>query len=300
MKISKLSEKLPAGFSCCREGSKIVIFKAEWEGELKKVARLHSERLKKEYPGIQYLRGRGRPLLVPFPRSRVVIRHYHHGGLLRGITRDFLGSVSRPLAELGMLEAARRAGVRLPVPLGLILAPAFGGLIKADLLTVFIGDGIDLLTYCKGWRPGSGYKLIQRKFEVAALAAKEIKKMHLAGFYHADLQLKNLLLQNRAGDRKIFVLDFDRAYRAASLTRREITKNLLRFYRSFRKIRMLNPDLRRRDALRFLAEYAPDDKDFRRYVIRSASRRRWKDFLHLKRWEFLSRLGMSVYPSPSE
>lgn len=298
MNIKRLPDKLPCDFSFFREGEKLIIFKTGWEHELRKIGALYPGKLEKAYPGIKYLRGRGRPLLVPSRRGKIVIRHYHHGGLFRWLTRDLLGSISRPLNELRMLEAARGEGINAPAPVGSIITPAPGGLIRADLITVFIPDSVDLISYLKDWRGKLSLEMIRENYEIVARAAKEVRKLHRRGIYHSDLQLKNLLLQKSAEGKKIFILDFDKAYRVAFLTRREAVKNLLRFYRSFRKIRVMNPAVPRRGALRFLVDYAPEDREIRKHVIRKALRRKWKDFFHLKRWKFLLKLRADIYPRP--
>lgn len=198
------------------------------------------------------------------------------------------------MEEIKLLTEAARAGIRVPEAVGLIIDPAGAGLVRADLITIYIPDSYDLLTYLRQWPDYPSLRLIKEKRDIIAGAGGLIAVLHRAGFNHADLQLKNITIQKSPAGLRIFILDFDKA--AHGPPRREVSvKNLLRLYRSFKKLRLVNPGLVARDPLRFLKVYASKDKEFRRYLVRQARRRRWRDSLHLIKWKLLLRLRGSPY-----
>jgi hypothetical protein len=86
-----------------------------------------------------------------------------------------------------------------------------------------------------------------------------IRQFHQAGFFHGDLQLKNILA---AGD-QLLLIDFDRSYRKPTLPVKERMKNLLRLNRSVEKWRRLGLPITRTDRWRFFLAYAGDDKKIR-------------------------------------
>jgi tRNA A-37 threonylcarbamoyl transferase component Bud32 len=86
-----------------------------------------------------------------------------------------------------------------------------------------------------------------------------IRQFHQAGFFHGDLQLKNILV---AGD-QLLLIDFDRSYRKTTLSVQERMKNLLRFNRSVEKWKRLGLQITRTDRWRLFLAYAGDDKKIR-------------------------------------
>ena len=100
-----------------------------------------------------------------------------------------------------------------------------------------------------------------------------IRQFHQAGFFHGDLQLKNILI---AGD-QVLLIDFDRSYRRSNLSIQEKMRNLLRLNRSAEKWIQQGLPLTRTDRWRFFLAYAGDDgriqeamkKAFRTYSLRS-------------------------------
>ena len=151
-----------------------------------------------------------------------VLRHYRRGGLRARLggreSYLWLGeSRVRAYAEIRVLDHLRRAGLRVPEPLGAAY-----------------------------WRRGFFYRnaiLIARIAGAQALAsrldrtdpaavAQAIAAMHAAGVWHADLNAYNILFD---ADDHVWLIDFDRA-RLGVVSPGQAEKNRLRLRRSLVKV----------------------------------------------------------------
>jgi tRNA A-37 threonylcarbamoyl transferase component Bud32 len=78
---------------------------------------------------------------------------------------------------------------------------------------------------------------------LAALArcvADQIRHMHDCGLYHADLNLKNILV-SRTDVRQLFIIDWDKStHRQGALGLDDRQRNVVRFCRSAEKLRTLH------------------------------------------------------------
>ena len=285
--LEGLRKRLPDDFRLFEAGKRAVIAKEGWEEVLRELGGKDRREREEAYPGFEYLRGRGRPMVLPTARGKVVVRHYYHGGVLRRLTGDLFLGASRPLQELRLLVEAEGAGINVPEVLGLLIERGPAGLTRADLVTLFIPGSIDLLSYYRGEAP-------RRKREVIAETAREVLRMHRSGIFHGDLQLKNILLQETPFGRRVFILDFDKARRGPTPDRRAVLKNLLRFYRSFKKMQQVKPGISDRDPVRFLLVYSPTDKNFRREVARRVGRCRF----HSWKWRLAGKVRGDIYARP--
>jgi len=118
---------------------------------------------------------------------RMIIRHYAHGGLLKKITGDRFSKPQRFVDELAVTAKAIAAGVNAPKPLGVVITKS-GPFYKADFLSLEIPGALDLLTLAKG------HGELAELTKAISPVAQQVRKMHDAGIYHADLHLKNTLL----------------------------------------------------------------------------------------------------------
>ena len=94
-----------------------------------------------------------------------------------------------------------------------------------------------------------------------------LRRFHDAGFFHADLQLKNLMV----ADGRTILIDFDRSYRKQSLSLKERTDNLFRLNRSADKWKREGVPISWTDRWRFFLAYAGNDKEIRE-ALRKALR----------------------------
>ncbi len=278
---------IPEGFRVREVGEKICVFRESRERVMLDLAG------EKEIGcrSILRLRGRGRPAVVEAEGERLVVRHYYHGGLLRRLTGDLFLGAGRFLNELRVLEAARRRGVAVPRPVGLLIEPAGPGLFRAGLVTVYIPESVDLLSYYREvFLRGRGRPAADTAAIVGA-AGRQVALLHRAGILHGDLQVKNILIRPDRRPPEVIILDLDRA----RLGKSGREKNLRRLYRSFLKMRLSRPAVSRLDPIRFLRAYAPRDRDFRRRMIADIRRRSCWTAVRLLKWKLSFRLRGGYY-----
>ncbi|RJS94703.1 3-deoxy-D-manno-octulosonic acid kinase [Salinisphaera sp. Q1T1-3] len=171
-------------------------------------------------------RGRGEAVFVQAaPDTTWVVRHYQRGGLLARINRDrylWTGVArSRALREMAMLADLSAAGLAVPRPVAARIRRR-GLTVSADLITVAIPNAAPLAEHLMH----------------AALApsvwhacGRAIAALHQAGVWHADLNARNILVDE---DADVHLIDFDRA-RRRSPARRWRHDNLARLRRSLDK-----------------------------------------------------------------
>lgn len=294
-KNSTIAKKIPEGFGFRWISGKICIFNDTWEDQIEYLSENGISNEAGDSPGIEFLRGRGRPAVVPFELGKLVIRHYYHGGCFRGLTGDLFFGVSRFLNELRILSETYRSGIPVPAPAGLIITPVGGGIYRGDLVTVYIQGSIDLLTYYRNLPIDSSPDELRVRGEIIDRLAFRISDLHKAGVYHGDLQLKNLSIKKSTKGVRVFLLDFDKARRGTPDDIKKSVDNLIRLYRSFSKMRLSNPHISIYDPIRFIRSYAPDNKEFRKNIIRDVLHRRWWAKLRLFKWRITLRLRGSSY-----
>jgi 3-deoxy-D-manno-octulosonic acid kinase len=164
--------------------------------------------------------------------TRVVVRRYRRGGVLRWVNRGLYFGGNRAFDELRATERARAGGVRAPVVVAAIERPARLAGYRAWLATVLVAGGVDFAA----WLAEQGGDQALRRAALAE-AGRQMALMHGAGVAHPDVNLRNLLVAPGEGDAEVYLLDFDKADVSAtpvSGTRRE--RDLRRLARSGRKL----------------------------------------------------------------
>lgn len=163
--------------------------------------------------------------------ERAVIRRYRRGGLLRHLNPDryFLGN--RALAEVRLTEAARAAGVRVPLVIAAVERPLAAGY-AAWLVTCWIDGARELAGALLEASSETRRALLQE-------AGKQIGRMHAAGVAHPDLNLRNILVAgDEAGAYELYLIDFDRGKLfSGSVPDRRRRADLQRLARSARKLK---------------------------------------------------------------
>jgi 3-deoxy-D-manno-octulosonic acid kinase len=162
-----------------------------------------------------------------------VVRPYFHGGAFRRITRYwFFSWPPRPFRELSITEELRRRGLRTLEVYAACVSRPCGPFYRAWLITRQLPDAEDLWSALKsGFVERVGFERTLR------IVAESIAALHREGVYHADLNLKNILLRAEGADHAAYIIDFDKAKvflgrLPASFAR----KNLARLKRSARKL----------------------------------------------------------------
>ena len=149
-----------------------------------------------------------------------IIREYRRGGLLHYLNGNAYLS-NRPLRELRVADFLWNKGFRIPEPLGICWwrrGALFFGRYAARALSA-----LHLQEYLQDQTEPSP--------EILGNVGEIVREMHELGVFHADLQVRNILLARETP----YLIDFDKARRFASLSSRKRARNLLRLRRSFEK-----------------------------------------------------------------
>ncbi len=168
---------------------------------------------------------RGSAGLVGDAEQGMVLRHYRRGGFIARFNRDtYLWSGEsrvRAFAEWRLLEQLVERGLPVPKPIAAGYRRSGCGY-RCDLLTQRIPGGRALSAALKDRELGEG--------GWGAIGAV-VKRLHVAGVDHADLNAHNILLDRHGA---VSIIDFDRGrLREPGLW---AARNLERLHRSLRKI----------------------------------------------------------------
>ncbi|MFQ5866977.1 MAG: lipopolysaccharide kinase InaA family protein [bacterium] len=281
-----MNRKILPQFEKVVRGKTTILVKDKYKHQVlsQKVALSRKIRERSLYPGVSLLRGRNIIPCIPIRGSneRMIIKHYEHGGLFRKITRDVLFGNSRPFRELVILEVASQKGIPVPEVLAARVDRIFGPLYKGEIAYKEIPDSTNLLEYLKRLKERRLKEKISQKKEIIKSLAEAIKKMHTSGIYHADLNVKNVLIQNIGKGIQVYLVDFDCSKIKQNLSLRDRIKNLARFNRSCEK---WQAPLTATDKLRFFLSYFKGDRlvesNLRKY-IRKCSRFHWGHRIYWK------------------
>jgi 3-deoxy-D-manno-octulosonic acid kinase len=168
--------------------------------------------------------GRGTTHFVRSRERRLVLRHYHRGGLMSLLSPDqyiWRGEdETRPFSEWAIMYRLHRAGLPVPAPIGARYVRRGrtyrGDIIMERLLTV------GSLAEC----------LVMGALSIVTWISigRCIRRFHDFGVCHADLNARNVLLS----EDNVYLVDFDRCeLRRAGMWR---DANLVRLRRSLEKV----------------------------------------------------------------
>lgn len=214
-------------------------------------------------------RGRTRTALLPLAGhdERLHLRPVRHGGLLRGVLRDRLAGLGRPLAELRALAELRRRGVAVPRPVLLLGWRRAGGLWSAAVGTLFEEEARDGQAFLAE-APAQ-----ERLLRACAAAGRSVRRLHDAGGRHRDLHVGNLLVRERGGDTEVLVVDLDRARVGEAAGARARMAEIMRLRRSLVK-RGLDDRVGAPGRAAFLDAYTGNDAGLRRALLAQLPRER--------------------------
>jgi tRNA A-37 threonylcarbamoyl transferase component Bud32 len=222
--------------------------------------------------------GRGEVLIIKGPEGQLAIRRYRHGGLLRRLTGDLFFFGARPFQEVAVTEEVRLAGVPILEVLAAIKERGWGRRYRGYLITKYLPAARDLIHYLDQEQGRT------RRQEVIEKAADAVRKIHQAGIYHADLHLKNFLVEEKKKEVKVYLIDFDKSVIRPHLDPSRRMNNLKRLDRSAEKIKKLGLLLTSRDKRIFCSAYAAADQEIRPYLRAFLKQYRWYNFLYRLGW----------------
>jgi len=253
---------IPFSFSLIRKGKVSFLIKEDYRNLLLERGIEDFENyLRRSGQSTNYLRGRMLHPSIPIGGGkRMVLRQYIHGGLLRALTGSLYLTGSRSFQELALTEEIRSCGIPTIQPIAAIHRSVFPPFYRAYLLSLEVPGAMNLIQYFQqiGSHPTGENLLLKRK--TIRSAGLLLQKFHQAGFFHGDLQLKNIIV---AGD-QILIIDFDHSYRKKPLPVKERMKNLLRLDRSVEKWKRLGLPITRTDRWHFFLAYAGEDVTIRK------------------------------------
>jgi len=172
--------------------------------------------------------GRGTTVFVQHGEAVLALRHYHRGGVPARLSRDrylWTGLArSRPWREWHLLLELQRRGLPVPRPVAVRICrdgPTYCG----DIITEVVNA-----SPLADWL---GKKRLPSQL-LASLGAC-IRRFHDEGVFHADLNARNILLDD---DGKVTLIDFDRGElrRPAERWRRANLERLKRSLEKFRRV----------------------------------------------------------------
>ncbi len=217
-----------------------------------------------------------------------VLRHFTHGGLLRRLTGERFWNAERPFRELLLAERLAAAGIDTPQVAAARARRLPGHGWALDIVTLRVEGALDLAA-ALGSGADDAHARKQRG-EILRATGAFVARLHDAGFLHADLHPKNLLVvrSNSSGATPtLAVLDLDRSTFQAQLSDAERCANLQRLFRYVWRRRSQDARLRSRtDVRRFLCGYDPQGRKWK-VLWRTVARAHFRTLaLHRLGWAF--------------
>lgn len=166
--------------------------------------------------------GRGTLERFVFAGGNGLIRKCLRGGVIRHFMRDRYLFDNRPLRELRLHAELYDAGLPTVQPLGAVWERQ-GPFYRGAVATLEV-EAVNLLEYLRAEASSQAQETIHA-------CGRTIRQMHEMGVFHADLQLRNVLVSPEA----VYLIDFDKARRMAGPAPLQCARNLLRLKRSFEK-----------------------------------------------------------------
>ncbi len=212
--------------------------------------------------------GRGGLALFDLGGLPVVGKRALHGGLAASLLGGLYLGAGRALAQIEVARRLEQAGVPAPEITAVGWRPALLLFRALAIVTRAIPGARNLYEVAQA---GPAWPL---RHAILKKTAELIRRMHDAGFLHADLNVTNLVLgDDRPGDR-LHVVDLDRGRFVRSITESQRCRNLARLRRSYEKWIAGRRPLSRREEILFLRSYCRSDRELLRRLLGAAPPRR--------------------------
>jgi tRNA A-37 threonylcarbamoyl transferase component Bud32 len=285
----KSSLTCPPGFICIRDSHKTVAVREDYKTELLLQGIDNPDKLRAlcRDSAARYS-GRGATPALPIAgraTERMILRPYRRGGLLRLLVRDLYWRDRRPLRELRVGAAALQAGIPTAAVLAAVAFRVAGPLYRGYLITRELTGCSDLPSFLGAAHGEAAEERFRNKRTLLARIARAVRAMHDRGFYHGDLNLKNILI-NAERPNTVYIIDWDKSHETRNLSLVQRSSNMVRFCRSMEKLREQGLALTERDQLFFLQAYWGKDA--------SIKKRLRKDFMRMRLFLRLRKLSWSV------
>ncbi|HEY9161872.1 MAG TPA: lipopolysaccharide kinase InaA family protein [Desulfomonilia bacterium] len=170
----------------------------------------------------------------------MIVRELVHGGLFGKVTGRLFLSKSRSVRELRISNYLIGNGIRTPeIPAVRFIRS--GIFYSIDVISRLVPNSIDLLTWLEKFRAeqkGEVLRFAQNNWQdnlfttIFHETGSLVRRMHDLGVWHADLHLKNILLDEHMNP---WIIDLDKALHLPVLPGFMRRMNLNRFFRSCKK-----------------------------------------------------------------
>jgi len=227
-----------------------------------------------------------------------LVRRFSHGGLGRWLTGERFLDAARPFRELELSLALRELGI--PTPEVVAARARRAGLVgwRLEVVTRRVPRALDL-GYVLGLAREGAVEPRALARIVTALG-RLVRRLHDAGFQHADLQPNNVLVAGSAlegGEPELWLIDLDRSRLRGRLSTRERRDNLRRLFRHVRRRELERGRVLERTAYaRFLRGYE-ESREARKADWRAIARRHaLVSGLHRLGWVLERAFGRSADP----
>ncbi len=263
-----------ASFAVVRKANQFAILRPEFQEALLGILGLRGE----VPPRAGEVQGRAAyPVYTVDGGTRGILKHYRHGGWTGRLFGDLFFGLRRPVREFLLTERAAQRGIPTVTLLAARIQAVAALFYRGDVILREIPGARDLGALLKDPpAPGLACNHLIRA------VARTVRRMHDAGLWHADLNLKNLLIEGGETAFAAYVIDLDRAsLRKGPLGIEARARNLLRLGRSFLKS---GGDLDGSLARRFLAAYCGRDRGLRARMRRQLGTLPLSFHLHRIAW----------------
>lgn len=204
------------------------------------------------------LAGRGSMAELRLEDRRLVVRRFQRGGAMRYLQVGF-GDPRRPFRELALSDRLIRMGLPTPRVAFARARPRKRRVgYDLDLATVRLEDALDLgawLELVREGRVGSA-----ERQQIVRAAGRLVARMHAAGLAHADLNPRNLMVEQasrQTREPRVWVIDLDKSVLRERLTESARIRNLQRLWRSVARRNARGAAfVTRTDCARFLRAHA--------------------------------------------
>jgi len=284
----KQSAAYPLGFVLISRGRTTIAVREEYRELLLNQGIESPEKLIDAHPkGIAAHTGRGINPSIPIQgrdQEKMVIRKYRRGGVLRFFLPDVYWGGHRPFRELCVTAEALQRGIPTVSVLAAVTEQVAGPLYRGYLISRELPSSRDLPDVLKSLAMSPAHERFTKKRAILTQVAQAVSSMHDRGFYHGDLNLKNILLKAHHED-TVYILDWDKSWYKEKLSQTERSRNVLRFCRSMTKLKEKGLPFTERDQLFFLRAYWGDDKSMMKRLRRDFMRMKLSLGLRKMRWK---------------
>jgi tRNA A-37 threonylcarbamoyl transferase component Bud32 len=125
---------------------------------------------------------------------------------------------------------------------------------------------------------------LQEKRKIIKRVAGLIRLMHDKGFYHGDLNLKNILI-DKINPQNVYIIDWDKSRLKPNLNMSDRKANMLRFCRSMAKFKEYGFPITERDQLFFLKNYWQGNKKIQSEIRKLLLRLRFSMAIRSPVWK---------------